>query len=79
MVFIYPPISEERWDILKNKWPKEQYWDPLMKQINTSSVHFKDYTELCGFKVNDTAHLDNVERVIFTERLLNIMSDNEML
>jgi hypothetical protein len=76
-VFLRMPVSQERWNLEKQQYPVDQYWNKLTEQYyymkEVKLVHFVNYASLRNYNLPDTSHLDMRDRAEFTNALLNII------
>lgn len=71
VTFIRMPISNERWQIERQKVPVDHYWQKFIASLQVHHIHFADHPELAEFDLLDTSHLDMHDRPKFTNALLN--------
>lgn len=75
VVFARFPVSNEHWDIDEQYFPRAVYWDTIIPQTTASVIHFKDIDGMNTMQCPDTSHIDARDTVIFTEHLLNAISN----
>ena len=73
VVFVRFPTSKKIWKIDEGRYPKEVYWDTFSKLSIAETVHFKDFDLLSGFDLPDGSHLDQRDKVKFTENLVKVI------
>jgi len=73
VLFIRFPTSKKIWEIDEARYPKKQYWDVFAKKTIARAVHFKDFDILSGFDLPDGSHLDQRDKITFTENLSEII------
>ncbi len=79
VVFVRAPSSGEHWLLDQVSYPKELYWDRLMKLTPAQSVHFYDVPGMRDFELPDSSHLDLRDRDAFTHLLLNELQRMKIL
>ncbi len=75
VVLVRFPTSKLLWEIDRNKFPKDKFWNKLAK-LHKNSIHFSDYPSLSKFNLPDGSHLDFRDKKVFTESLINIIFKN---
>jgi hypothetical protein len=73
VIFVRFPTSKRIWEIDEGRYPKEVYWDVFAELSIAKAVHFKDYESLSGFDLPDGSHLDQRDKVKFTENLVDVI------
>jgi hypothetical protein len=77
VVFVRFPTSKKIWDIDEGRFPKSLYWDVFAELSLAKTLHFKDFESLSGFDLPDGSHLDQKDKVEFTENLAEIIFRNK--
>lgn len=73
VVFVHLPSSihvlayEARW------WPRERFWDLLVRATDAPAVHYLDHPSLTGFDPPDGDHLGRDAADLFSERLGHVL------
>ena len=73
VIFVRFPTSKKIWEIDEGRYPKEVYWDVFSELSIARTIHFKDFESLSGFNLPDGSHLDQRDKVKFTENLVDII------
>jgi hypothetical protein len=76
VIFVRPPSSKgilER----EKRFPRQQYWDRLLKYTNTPGIHFADYPETANLTCPEWSHLGPKEAVIYTTQLVKILQEEK--
>jgi len=73
VAFVRFPTSKKIWQIDEGRYPKEVYWDAFSELSVAKTVHFKDFDLLSGFDLPDGSHLDQRDKVKFTENLVKVI------
>lgn len=53
----------------REAYPREQYWDRLLRETDAVGVHFEDHAGLQGFELPEWSHLRAGDRIPFTRAL----------
>lgn len=70
VIFVRMPVSMERWEIMRQAVPPEEFWNLFVNRSNVASVHFAHHPILSQFNFPDASHLDKRDRTVFTKQLL---------
>jgi hypothetical protein len=73
VVFVRMPSCCFFREVEAKGFPREQYWDRLLKETDTVGIHFEDYPELQGFDTPEWSHLTKEEAIRFTRNLLPLL------
>jgi hypothetical protein len=73
VVFLRFPSSGGVLELEKARWPREQYWDRLLKETGAPGVHFEDHASLSGFECPEWSHLTRADAVTYTRNLIPIL------
>jgi hypothetical protein len=73
VVFVRPPSSGGFWEMEQKNYPRELYWDALLRYTDTPGVHFSDYQETARFVCPEWSHLSPEDAVTYTEQLIKIL------
>ena len=79
VVFVRWPTSGEHWQLDREYFPREKFWDRLAESTSALTIHFQDYATLRGFECPDTSHLDYVQAHLFTSALAEILVEKGVL
>ncbi len=58
-------------------YPREKYWEPLLKLTGSQGVHFADYPELDHFDCPEFSHLSQQDAVLFTRTFIKILREEK--
>jgi hypothetical protein len=75
VIFVRPPSSGILLETEKQTYPRDQYWDRLLKFTNTPGIHFEDYPEIAHFVCPEMSHLSSEDAVTFTKHLVRILEE----
>ncbi len=75
VVFVRMPCSGTYLESETAAYPREQYWDPLLKYTNTPGIHYADYPAIANFVCPEWSHLQPKDVITFTNELVRILRD----
>jgi hypothetical protein len=58
-------------------FPREKYWDKILKVTGCDGIHFTDYDVIAHFQCPEFSHLKPSDAVIFTKNLVQIMEKDK--
>jgi len=73
VVFVHLPSDGRLKTLVDKHFPREQYYDRLVKETGCLSVHYLDHPELRDFKPVEESHLSKADGILFTQRLIEIL------
>ncbi|NIJ54473.1 hypothetical protein [Dyadobacter arcticus] len=73
VIFIRFPSSDPVWKAEQQAYPRELYWERLLKDTGVTGIHFKDYPELSKYVCPEWSHLSPADARIFTKDLTRII------
>jgi hypothetical protein len=73
VVFIREPSGGPFREIEKSTYPRELYWDRLLKETETIGIHFEDYPETSNYTCPEWSHLAPADAKTYTQSLISIM------
>jgi len=59
--------------------PRDAFWEDLVTKAKVPAYHYEDYEELSGFDLPEWSHLSGPDASIFTERLVKILLQDEVI
>ena len=59
----------------ERKFPRAQFWEPLVAGSGAVGLHFRDYPSLAAIPVPDGSHIDVVDAPAFTRALAGLVSE----
>ncbi len=74
VVFVRMPSSGEVWELEKQVFPREKYWDRLLKETGAPGIHFSDFPELARYQCPEWSHLSPADAKTFTRDLIRILA-----
>ena len=72
VVFVRFPSTGPLRELELEMWPREAYWDRLIRETGAPGIHFEDHSELMEFECPEWSHLTRSDAVSFTRRLAAI-------
>jgi hypothetical protein len=73
IVFVRTPASGPMEIGMKKGYPREQYWEQLLKHTNTPGIHYEDYPETSKFICPEWSHLKLSDAKIYTAHLVKTL------
>jgi len=77
VLFVRTPSSAWYWEGEQKLFPRQKYWDRLLKFTNCPGIHFKDHPATDHFICPEWSHLAPKDAVIFTENLVRILQEEK--
>ena len=71
--FFRPPSDGQYWMVEQLAFPRELYWERVLRETNTPDIHFQDYPKLSQYTCPEWSHLTPQDALTFTEDLVEIM------
>ncbi len=59
----------------REMWPRDEYWEHLLKETGSVGIHFEDYEQLQGFDCPEWSHLNGEDATEYTKRLMPILKE----
>lgn len=75
--FIRTPSSGGYYQGESMGFPRDKFWDRLLKETNCSGVHFKDYPAIANFDCPELSHLKRLDAIIFTKYFFELLSQEK--
>jgi hypothetical protein len=73
VIFVRPPSSGPFLEAEKKYYPRDKYWDVLLKYTDTPGVHFADYPSIANFDCPEWSHLSSEDAITYTETLVTAL------
>jgi hypothetical protein len=70
IIFVRPPSSGPLLEAENKHYPREVYWEALLKYTDVPGVHFADYPATANFDCPEWSHLYSKDAVTYTETLV---------
>lgn len=77
VIFVRSPSSGPFWQGEQMGFPREKYWDRLLKETNTQGIHFADYPVINHFICPEFSHLTRSDAVIYTKEIVRILEQEK--
>lgn len=77
IVFVRTPASGPMRMGEQMGFPREQYWDRILKETGSEGIHYLDYPALSHFECPEFSHLSPKDAVVFTHQLIRILSEEK--
>lgn len=77
VIFVRTPSSGPFLMGEKKGYPREQYWDQLLKVTGCPGIHFADYPVIDHFQCPEFSHLSTQDAVIFTKEFIRILNQEK--
>ena len=79
VVFVRAPIDGYYVDTEYTLYPREHYWDRLLKESNSKGYHYADYPESRDMKPPEWSHLNRKDSDRFTRLLIELLHKDQLL
>jgi hypothetical protein len=73
VLFVRMPSDGPVRELEKQVFPREKYWDRLLRETGAPGIHFADYPELSKYHCPEWSHLSPADAKTFTGDLIRIM------
>jgi hypothetical protein len=77
VVFVRTPSSGTYYQGENKAFPRDKFWDRLLKETNSPGIHFKDYPAIANFDCPELSHLKKSDAVIFTKHFFELLSQQK--
>ena len=78
VVFIRPPSDDKYYAFELEHYPREKFFDRIVKETGCLGIHFKDYPEL-DFPCVEDSHLGVENALDYTRGVIEILKQNRIL
>ena len=72
-IFVRPPSDGLYLDFEEEHFPRERFFDRIVRETGCMGVHFQDYPELKDFLCVEDSHLRVEDSLEYTRRLIKIL------
>jgi hypothetical protein len=69
VILVRFPTTRRIWEMDQIRYPKDVYWDEVVKRTSARTIHFTEFPSLSGFDLPDGVHLDYRDVPRFTAAL----------
>lgn len=73
VLFLRMPSDGKVWELEKQAFPREKFWDRLLQETGAPGIHFADYPELSKYACPEWSHLAPADARTFTGDLIRLM------
>ncbi len=77
VIFVRTPSSGPYLQGENMAFPRNKFWDRLLKETNCAGIHFMDYPTLNHFECPELSHLSLSDSKIFTKELYRLLSQQQ--
>ncbi|HEY9216711.1 MAG TPA: hypothetical protein VIO94_01580 [Phenylobacterium sp.] len=74
VVFVMHPMSGEFLQTEHALFPRDRYWDRLLRETHSVGVHWEDYPQMQGYRLPETSHLHPRDAEAYTAHLARILA-----
>lgn len=75
VLFVRTPSSGPMWMGEQRGFPREKYWDALLKITGCEGIHFADYPAIAHFICPEWSHLSPQDAIAFTKNFVEIVKE----
>lgn len=75
VIFVRPPSSGPLWQGEQMGFPRDRFWNKILKITNSQGIHFADYPEMTGFECPEYSHLSKQDAAVFTRHLVQALKN----
>jgi hypothetical protein len=75
VIFVRTPSSGPLRAMEKMAFPREKFWDKILKVTGCEGIHFEDFDAIAHFECPEFSHLSVPQAVSFTKSLINILHE----
>ena len=73
VIFVRPPSDGLYYEFELQYYPRENFFDRIVKETGCLGIHFQDYPELRDFKCVEDSHLGVEQALDYTRQLINVL------
>lgn len=75
--FVRTPSSGPFWMGEQMGYPREKYWERILKETKCDGLHFMDYPAINHFVCPEWSHLSPSDAILFTREFIRILHDEK--
>ena len=79
VAFLRPPVTGEYLEHEPRLFPREQYWDRLLRESDSKGYHFMDYEETKDMVPPEWSHLTRKDADIYTRFIVQQLKKDQLL
>lgn len=76
IIFVRTPSSGPYLEGEIKNFPREKYWDRLLKETHCDGIHFQDYPETSDYQCPEFSHLSPADAIDFTKHFIEILKSD---
>jgi hypothetical protein len=77
IVFVRTPASGPMKMGEQMGFPREKYWDRILRDTESAGIHYMDYPSLSHFVCPEFSHLSPKDAIVFTQHLIRILNEEK--
>ena len=77
VIFVRPPSSGGYLETETVVYPRQQYWDEMLKYTNAPGIHYADYPATAKLVCPEWSHLAPEDVITYTEELVKILQQEK--
>jgi hypothetical protein len=77
VIFVRPPSSGDFLEMEKQVYPRQEYWDAMLKYTGTPGIHYADYPATANFVCPEWSHLAPDDVIVYTKELVKILKEEK--
>lgn len=79
VAFIRPPVADYYLEMEPRLYPREKYWDRMLKESNSLGFHYDDHEKTKGMEPPEWSHLNRKDADTFTKSVIDFFKANNLL
>lgn len=79
VAFIRPPVTDYYLDTETELYPREKYWNRMIKESKSPGYHYMDYDESRSMIPPEWSHLNRRDADIYTKLIVKLLQEDNLL
>lgn len=79
VAFLRPPVTGEYFEHEPKLFPREQYWDRMLRESGSKGYHFMDHEETVDMIPPEWSHLNRKDSDIYTRVIIQQLKKDQLL
>lgn len=79
VAFIRPPVSGYYLDMEPKLFPREKYWERMLKESGSPGYHYSDYEASKSMNPPEWSHLNRKDSDIYTRLIIELLQKDKLL
>lgn len=79
IAFIRPPVSGKYLEHEPEMYPREMYWDRLLRESGCKGYHFQDHPDTRDMIPPEWSHLNRRDADIYTRTIIGLLQNDQLL